>query len=414
MSAALHETMVDWERVRKDFPILDQKVHGKRLAFLDNAASSHVPEPVLERLLTYQRTEHSNIHRGVHALSQRATDAFEAVRTKVKDFINAREDREIVFVRGATEGINLVMHGYGRKYLKAGDEVVITTMEHHANIVPWQMLRDEKGIVLKVVPITDDGRVEEDAFVEALSERTRLVGLVHVSNSLGTINDVKRLVSLAHQRDIPVLVDGCQATPHMKVDVQDLDADFYVFSGHKMCAPTGSGVLYGKAAWLERMQPFMGGGDMILSVSFEKTTYNQIPHKFEAGTPAILPVVGLGAAIDYLETIGMNRIAEREASLGDYALGRLKALEGVRVFGPDEGRASVYSFGISDVHPHDIGTILDQAGVAIRAGHHCTQPLMKRLGVPATARASVAFYNNEEDVDQLVGAIEHVREIFGV
>lgn len=414
MSAALHETMVDWERVRKDFPILDQKVHGKRLAFLDNAASSHVPEPVLERLLAYQRTEHSNIHRGVHALSQRATDAFEAVRTKVKDFINAREDREIVFVRGATEGINLVMHGYGRKYLKAGDEVVITTMEHHANIVPWQMLRDEKGIVLKVVPITDDGRVEEDAFVEALSERTRLVGLVHVSNSLGTINDVKRLVSLAHQRDIPVLVDGCQATPHMKVDVQDLDADFYVFSGHKMCAPTGSGVLYGKAAWLERMQPFMGGGDMILSVSFEKTTYNQIPHKFEAGTPAILPVVGLGAAIDYLETIGMNRIAEREASLGDYALGRLKALEGVRVFGPDEGRASVYSFGISDVHPHDIGTILDQAGVAIRAGHHCTQPLMKRLGVPATARASVAFYNNEEDVDQLVGAIEHVREIFGV
>lgn len=414
MSAALHETMVDWERVRKDFPILDQKVHGKRLAFLDNAASSHVPEPVLERLLDYQHREHSNIHRGVHALSQRATDAFEGVRTKVKDFINAREDREIVFVRGATEGINLVMHGYGRKFLKAGDEVVITTMEHHANIVPWQMLRDEKGIVLKVVPITDDGRIEEDAFVEALSERTRLVGLVHVSNSLGTINDVKRLVSLAHQRDIPVLVDGCQATPHMKVDVQDLDADFYVFSGHKMCAPTGSGVLYGKASWLERMQPFMGGGDMILSVSFEKTTYNQIPHKFEAGTPAILPVVGLGAAIDYLATIGMDRIAEREAVLGDYALGRLKALEGVRVFGPDKDRASVYSFGISDVHPHDIGTILDQAGVAIRAGHHCTQPLMKRLGVPATARASVAFYNNEEDVDQLVGAIEHVREIFGV
>lgn len=414
MSAALHETMVDWERVRKDFPILDQKVHGKRLAFLDNAASSQVPEPVLERLLAYQRTEHSNIHRGVHALSQRATDAFEGVRSKVKDFINAREDREIVFVRGATEGINLVMHGYGRKYLKAGDEVVITTMEHHANIVPWQMLRDEKGIVLKVVPITDDGRIEEDAFVEALSERTRLVGLVHVSNSLGTINDVKRLVSLAHQRDIPVLVDGCQATPHMKVDVQDLDADFYVFSGHKMCAPTGSGVLYGKAAWLERMQPFMGGGDMILSVSFEKTTYNQIPHKFEAGTPAILPVVGLGAAIDYLETIGMDRIAEREAALGDYAFGRLKALEGVKVFGPDEGRASVYSFGISDVHPHDIGTILDQAGVAIRAGHHCTQPLMKRLGVPATARASIAFYNTEEDVDQLIGAIEHVREIFGV
>ena len=414
MSAALHATMVDWERVRQDFPILDQKVHGKRLAFMDNAASSHVPEPVLERLLAYQRTEHSNIHRGVHALSQRATDAFEAVRTKVKNFINAREDREIVFVRGATEGINLVMHGYGRKYLKAGDEVVITTMEHHANIVPWQMLRDEKGIVLKVVPITDDGRIEEDAFVEALSERTRLVGLVHVSNSLGTINDIKRLVSLAHQRDIPVLVDGCQATPHMKVDVQDLDADFYVFSGHKMCAPTGSGVLYGKAAWLERMQPFMGGGDMILSVSFEKTTYNQIPHKFEAGTPAILPVVGLGAAIDYLETLGMDRIAEREAALGDYAFGRLKALEGVKVFGPDEGRASVYSFGISDVHPHDIGTILDQAGVAIRAGHHCTQPLMKRLGVPATARASIAFYNTEEDVDQLIGAIEHVREIFGV
>jgi len=404
---------VNWEDVRGQFPILNQEVHGKRLAFLDNAASSQVPDPVLERIVSYQRHDHSNIHRGVHALSQRATDAFEQVRSKVRTFINAREDREIVFVRGTTEAINLVMHGYGRKFLKEGDEIVLTTMEHHANIVPWQMLRDEKGIVLKIVPITDDGRIEEDAFLETLSDRTRLVGMVHVSNALGTINNIKRLTELAHGRDIPVLVDGCQATPHMKVDVQDLDVDFYVFSGHKMCAPTGSGVLYGRAAWLERMDPFMGGGDMILSVTFDKTTYNKIPHKFEAGTPAIMPIIGLGAAIDFLEGLGLENIAARENELTAYAMQALKSVEDVRIFGPEENRTSVISFGIGDVHPHDIGTILDQAGVAIRAGHHCTQPLMKRLGVPATARASIAFYNTEEDVDQLVSAILHVKEIFG-
>lgn len=404
---------LDWSLVREQFPILNQSVHGKRLAFLDNAASSQVPESVLERIVSYQRHDHSNIHRGVHALSQRATDAFEGVRSQVRQFINAREDREIVFVRGATEAINLVMHGYGRKFLKEGDEVVLTTMEHHANIVPWQMLRDEKGIVLKIVPITDDGRIEEDAFRACLTEKTRLVGMVHVSNALGTINDIKRLTAIAHAHDVPVLVDGCQATPHMTIDVQDLDVDFYVFSGHKMCAPTGSGVLYGRAHWLERMQPFMGGGDMILSVSFEKTTYNAIPHKFEAGTPAIMPIIGMGAAIDFLQSIGLENIAAREHELMVYALDALSNMEGVRIFGPAENRTSVISFSIADVHPHDIGTILDQAGVAIRAGHHCTQPLMRRLGVPATARASIAFYNTQEDVDQLVAAIQHVKEIFG-
>ncbi len=413
MSAeAIHSGKTDWQRIRGDFPVLDQEAHGKPLAFLDSAASSQMPEAVLNRIIAYQHKEHANIHRGVHLLSQRATDAFEDARHVVAEHIGC-EDREVIFVRGATEGINLVTHGYGRKFLKEGDEVIITTMEHHANIVPWQMLREEKGIVLKIVPITDDGRVELDAFEAAFTEKTAFASVIHVSNTLGTINPVKEMCEIAHRKGVPILVDGCQAAPHMALDMNDVGADFYVFSGHKMCGPTGAGVLFGRAEHLKRMNPFMGGGDMILSVTFEKTTYNEIPHKFEAGTPAIMPVVGLAAAIRYLNEIGLERIAHRENELVTLALAKLRAMKGVRIFGPDGHRAPVISFGIDDVHPHDIGTILDQNGVAIRAGHHCTQPLMKRLGVPATARASFAFYNTEADVDALVNGIQAVQEIFG-
>ncbi len=408
----IHSAKTDWQKIRRDFPILDQKAHGKPLAFLDSAASGQMPEAVLNRIVEYQHTEHANIHRGVHLLSQRATDAFEDARHVVAEHLGC-EDREVIFVRGATEGINLVAHGYGRKFLKAGDEVIITTMEHHANIVPWQMLRDEIGVVLRIVPITDDGLIELDAFEAAFSDKTKFVSVIHVSNTLGTINPIKKMCEIAHSKGVPVLVDGCQAAPHMLLNMKEIGADFYVFSGHKMCAPTGSGVLFGKAEHLKRMNPFMGGGDMILSVTFEKTTFNDIPHKFEAGTPAIMPVVGLAAAIRYLNEIGLNAIAEREHELVEYALKRLRAMKGIKIFGPQGERAPLISFGIDDVHPHDIGTILDQNGVAIRAGHHCTQPLMKRLGVPATARASFAFYNTEADVDALVNGIQAVQEIFG-
>lgn len=408
----IHSDKPDWQKIRRDFPILEQKAHGKPLAFLDSAASGQMPEAVLNRIVDYQHTEHSNIHRGVHLLSQRATDAFEDARHVVAEHMGC-EDREVIFVRGATEGINLVAHGYGRKFLKAGDEVIITTMEHHANIVPWQMLRDDIGVVLRIVPITDDGLIEIEAFEAEFSEKTKFVSVIHVSNTLGTINPIKKMCEIAHSKGVPVLVDGCQAAPHMRLNMKEIGADFYVFSGHKMCAPTGSGVLFGKAEFLKRMNPFMGGGDMILSVTFEKTTFNEIPHKFEAGTPAIMPVVGLGAAIRYLNGIGLDAIAEREHELVEYALKRLRAMSGLKIFGPQGERAPLISFGIDDVHPHDIGTILDQNGVAIRAGHHCTQPLMKRLGVPATARASFAFYNTEADVDALVNGIQAVQEIFG-
>lgn len=408
-----HEnSSTDWALVRQDFPILNEVANGHPLAFLDSAASSQMPKAVLERIVAYQQHEHANIHRGVHVLSQRATDAYEDARRVVAGHIGAAE-REVVFVRGATEAINLVAHGFGRKFLKEGDEIVLTVMEHHANIVPWQMLREEKGVVLKVVPMTDEGEIELEAFEAAFTDRTRFASVIHVSNSLGTVNPVKEMAEIAHRHDVPILIDGCQAAPHMAIDVRDLGADFYVFSGHKMCAPTGSGVLYGRADLLKRMNPFMGGGDMILSVSFEKTIYNEIPYKFEAGTPAIMPVIGLAAAIRYLRSLGLENIAAREAELTRYAISKLESLDGVRVFGPKGERAPVVSFAIGDVHPHDVGTILDSRGVAIRAGHHCTQPLMKRLGVSATARASFAFYNNESDVDALVGAVGAVQEIFG-
>jgi len=403
----------DVERIRADFPVLHQTVNGKPLIYLDNSASSQVPQVVIDRGSVYLKQEHSNIHRGVHYLSQRATTAYEGAREKVKRFINARESRECIFVRGATEGINLVMYGYGRKFVGEGDEIVISAMEHHANIVPWQMLCEEKGARLRVIPMNDAGELLLDDYNVLLNERTKLVSLIHVSNALGTINPVKEMIAQAHKYGVPVLIDGAQAAPHMPVDVQDLDCDFYVFSGHKMYAPTGSGIVYGKAELLEKMNPFQGGGDMIKTVTFEKTTYAELPNKLEAGTPAIASQIGLGAAIDYLDSIGREQAAAYEAELLRYATERVSAIEGVRIIGTAKNKASVLSFVIDDIHPHDIGTILDQEGIAVRAGHHCAQPVMQRFNVPATARASFAFYNTKEEIDVLARTIEKVIEIFG-
>src|ERR1043166_8674349 len=402
----------DVERVRADFPVLHQTVNGKPLIYLDNGASSQVPQVVIDRGIFYIEQEHSNIHRGVHYLSQRATTAYEGAREKVKRFINARESRECIFVRGATEGINLVMHGYGRKFIGAGDEIIISAMEHHANIVPWQMLCEEKGARLRVIPMNDAGELLQDEYHALLNEKTKFVAFTHVSNALGTINPVKEMIDQAHKYGVPVLIDGAQCAPHMPVDVQDLDCDFYALSGHKMFAPTGSGVVYGKTALLEKMNPFQGGGDMIRSVTFEKTTYADLPNKFEAGTPAIASQIGLGAAIDYLNTIDRNRAAEHEHELLRYATERLKAIEGVRIVGTAREKTSVMSFVIDDIHPHDIGTILDQEGIAVRAGHHCAQPVMQRFGIPATARASFAFYNPKEEADGLAGTIDRGGEFF--
>jgi cysteine desulfurase / selenocysteine lyase len=403
----------DVERIRKDFPVLTQTVNGRPLIYLDNAASSQVPVMVIERGTHYLQQEHSNIHRGVHYLSMRATTAYEGAREKVKRFINAREAKECIFVRGATEGINLVMHGYGRKFIGAGDEIIISAMEHHANIVPWQMLCEEKGAKLRVIPMNDAGELLLDEYDALLNEKTKLVALAHVSNALGTVNPIKEMIDSAHKYGVPVLIDGAQSAPHMPIDVQDLDCDFYAFSGHKMFAPTGSGVVYGKASLLEKMNPFQGGGDMIKSVTFEKTIYADLPNKFEAGTPAIASQIGLGAAIDYLNIIGREKAAVYEHELLRYATERLSAIEGVRIIGTAREKLSVLSFVVDSVHPHDIGTILDQQGIAIRAGHHCAQPVMKRFNIPATARASFAFYNTKQEVDQLALAIEKVIEVFG-
>ncbi len=402
----------DVQRIREDFPVLRQTVNGKPLVYLDNAASSQVPQVVIDRGSIYLEDEHSNIHRGVHYLSQKATTAYEGAREKVKRFINARESRECIFVRGATEGINLVMHGYGRKFIGAGDEIIISAMEHHANIVPWQMLCEEKGARLRVIPMNDAGELLLDEYDALLNERTKLVAVTHVSNALGTVNPIKGMIDQAHKYGVPVLIDGAQSAPHMLVDVQDLDCDFYAFSGHKMFAPTGSGVVYGKAALLETMNPFQGGGDMIKSVTFEKTIYGDLPNKFEAGTPAIASQIGLGAAIDYLNTIDRKKAAAHEDELLRYATEKLSAIEGVRIIGTAREKLSVLSFVIDDIHPHDIGTILDQEGIAVRAGHHCAQPVMQRFNVPATARASFAFYNTKEEVDVLARTIEKVVEIF--
>src|SRR2546425_9743687 len=402
----------DVERIRKDFPVLSTRVNGRPLVYLDNAASSQVPQMVIERGSQYLKYEHSNIHRGVHYLSMRATTAYEGAREKVKRFINAREAKECIFVRGATEGINLVMHGYGRKFVSAGDEIIVSAMEHHANIVPWQMLCEEKGAKLRVIPMNDAGELQMDEYDALLNERTKLVAVTHVSNALGTVNPVKEIIDRAHKYGVPVLIDGAQQAPHGPIDVQDLDCDFYTFSGHKMFAPTGSGVVYGKARLLNSMNPFQGGGDMIKTVTFEKTTYADLPNKFEAGTPAIASQIGLGAAIDYLNIIGREKAADYEHELLRYATERLSAIEGVRIIGTAREKLSVLSFTIDGVHPHDIGTILDQQGIAVRAGHHCAQPVMKHFKIPATARASFAFYNTREEADALAEAIEKVIEVF--
>ncbi|HEY8561821.1 MAG TPA: cysteine desulfurase [Pyrinomonadaceae bacterium] len=405
-------TNFDVNKVRADFPVLSQTVNGKPLVYLDNAASSQVSNLVIERSAKYLREEHSNIHRGVHYLSQHATSAYEAAREKVKRFINAREAKECIFVRGCTEGVNLVAYSYGRKFVGEGDEIIISAMEHHANIIPWQVLAEEKGARLRVVPINERGELIVEEYEAMLSERTKIVAVSHVSNSLGTINPVKEMIATAHKFGVPVLVDGAQAIPHFPVDVQDLDADFYTFSGHKMFAPTGSGVVYGKREWLDKMPPYQTGGGMIRTVTFEKTTYAPIPEKFEAGTPAIAANIGLGAAVDYLNSIDFAAAAAYEHELLEYATELLSAIEGVRIVGTAKEKASVISFTIENVHPHDIGTILDQSGIAIRAGHHCAQPVMQFFDVPATARASFAFYNTREEVEKLAQAIETVIEVF--
>ncbi len=403
----------DPARVRADFPILDQRVHGKRLVFLDSAASSQKPRQVIDAMSRFYATDYANIHRGVYELSKRATEAFEAAREKARSFLNAAEAREIVFVRGTTEAINLVAQTYGRRNVGPGDEVLITHMEHHSNIVPWQVLCEEKQAVLKVVPLDDRGALMMDELVKRLSPRTRIVAVTHVSNALGTVNPVGEIVRLAHARGVPVLVDGAQAVPHRRVDVRDLDCDFYAFSGHKVFGPSGIGVLYGKAALLEAMPAYQGGGEMILSVSFEKTTYKEIPHKFEAGTPDITGAVGLGAALDYVSALDLDEVAAYEAELLANATEHISRIPGVRLIGTAEKKASVVSFVIEGVHPHDVGTILDREGIAVRTGHHCAQPVMDRFGVPATVRASLALYNTKADVDALVKGLERVREVFG-
>ncbi|MTI62329.1 cysteine desulfurase [Methylophaga sp.] len=406
------ETDFDIEAIRRDFPILNQEVNGNPLAYLDNAASSQKPVQVIEAVDAYYRLDNANVHRGVHRLSQRATDAYEGARDKVRGFLNAKLDKEIVFVRGATEAINLVAQSFVRPQIKPGDEILISHIEHHANIVPWQMVCEQTGAKLKVIPMTESGELDLSDFDSLLNERTKILAIGHVSNALGTINPIKEMIGQAKAKSIPVLVDGAQAVPHIAVDVQDLDCDFYVFSGHKMFAPTGIGALYGKQALLEAMPPWQGGGDMILSVSFSHTEYNTLPYKFEAGTPHIAGAVGLGAAIDYMQAIGIDKLAAYEHHLLEVATAKLEAIDGIRIIGTAKNKASVLSFMIEDVHPHDVGTIFDQQGVAIRAGHHCAQPVMEFYGIAATARASFAFYNTEQEIDALVNAIKTTQELF--
>ena len=402
----------DVQRIRQDFPILSQTVHGKPLVYLDNAATTQKPQAVIDAMVRSYAEDNANIHRGVHLLSERATRAYEEARVKVQTFLNAPDAREVIFVRGTTEAVNLVAQTFGRANIGKGDEVLVTEMEHHSNIVPWQLICEEKGAQLKVIPITDSGELRMDLLESLLTDRTRMVAVVHVSNSLGTINPIAAIVEKAHARGIPVLVDGAQAVAHMPVDVQALGCDFYAMSGHKLFGPTGIGVLWGRLPLLEKMPPYQGGGDMISAVSFARTTYNVVPNKFEAGTPNIAGSVGLGAAIDYLNGIDIAAMQAYEDELLAYGTKALSAVPGIRLIGTASKKASILSFVMEDVHPHDIGTILDQEGVAIRTGHHCTQPLMERLCVPATARASLALYNTKEEIDALVGALARVREIF--
>jgi len=406
-------TAFDVERVRADFPILSQEVYGKPLVYLDNGASAQKPRAVIDTMTAVMEKSYSNVHRGVHRLSQVATDAFEAARKKSATFINARSDKEIIFTRGATEAINLVAASYGRTFLSKGDEIIVSHMEHHSNIVPWQLLCEEIGAVLKVVPIDDDGNFLFDEFQKLVSKKTKLVAVTHVSNALGTIVPVKDVIKVAHDQGAVVLIDGCQAAPHMAIDVQDLDADFYTFSGHKVYGPTGVGVLYGKEDLLNTMPPYQGGGDMIASVSFEKATYKKAPYRFEAGTPAIVEVIGLGAALDYISDVGLEKISAHEQSLLDYATDQLRGINTIRLIGTAREKASIVSFVMDGVHAHDVGTIVDRTGVAIRVGHHCAEPVMQRYGVAATARASFGLYNTHAEVDKLIEALQEVKELFG-
>jgi cysteine desulfurase/selenocysteine lyase len=412
MTAVKQMSNFDVNKIREDFPVLSQTVNGKPLVYLDNAASSQVSNLVIERGSKYLAEEHSNVHRGVHYLSQLATNEYEKARERVRKFINAKEAKECIFVRGCTEGINLVANSYGRKFINEGDEILISQMEHHSNIVPWQMIAEERGAKIRVIPMNEKGELILDEYENLLNERTKIVAVTHVSNALGTVNPIKEMIATAHKFGVPVCVDGAQAVPHLRVDVQDLDADFYAFSGHKMFAPTGSGVLYGKKEWLDKMPPYQGGGSMIRVVSFEKTTYAGLPEKFEAGTPSIAANIGLGAAIEYLNSIDLDAAFAYEHELLEYATEKLSAIEGVKIIGTAKDKASVLSFTIENVHPHDIGTILDQQGIAVRAGHHCAQPVMQFFDVPATARASFAFYNTKEEVDKLAEAVQKVIEVF--
>ena len=403
----------DVEKIRQDFPVLHQKVHGKPLVYLDNAATTQKPLAVIEALEHYYRCDNSNIHRGVHALSERATEAYEKVRVGAQKFINAADAKEIIFLRGTTEAINLVAQTYGRKNVNAGDEVLITAMEHHSNIVPWQMLCEEKRAKLRVAPINEHGELLLGEFEKLLNRKTKIVAVGHLSNALGTINPIKHIVKMARALNVPVLVDGAQAAPRMKVDVQDLDCDFYAVSGHKMYAPTGIGFLYGKARLLEAMPPWQGGGDMIASVTFDKTIYNRLPYKFEAGTPNIADTIGLGAAMEYLSRVGLEQIEEHEANLLAYATREVQKIPGVSIVGAAREKAGVLSLVMEDIHPHDIGTILDSEGIAVRTGHHCAQPVMQRFNIPATVRASFGLYNTRQEVDALVRGIQKVREVMG-
>ena len=406
-------TRFDVERIRADFPILaNVQVHGRPLVYLDNAASSQMPQPVIDRWLRYQTREHANIHRGVYYLSELATAEYDAAKRRVKKFINAASEREIVVTSGTTDAINLVAHSYGRKFFRAGDEIILSQLEHHANIVPWQMVAEEKGAKIRVIPCSDAGELDVEAYEALFNERTKFVAITHVSNALGSVSPAKEMVAIAHGHGVPVLLDGAQAVPHMKVDVQDLGADFYAFSGHKMCGPTGVGILYGRLGLLEKMQPYRGGGDMIRSVTFEKTTYADVPARFEAGTPPIAAAITLGAAIDYLESVGMDRIAAYEHELLEYGMETVASIPGLRVIGTAPNKAAVLSMVLDDVHPHDIGTLLDHDGVAIRTGHHCAQPVMQRFGVPATARASFAFYNTFAEIDALAASLRRIQKLF--
>ena len=405
-------TTFNVNKIRNDFPILKQQVNGCPLVYLDNGATSQKPQSVIDAIVNYYSTTNSNVHRGVHTMSQQATDGYEGARAKVRQFINASDDREIIFTRNTTEGINLVAHSYGRQNIGPGDDIIVSNMEHHSNIVPWQMLCEEKGANLRVVPIDDAGELLVDEYEKMLSSRTKLVSITHVSNALGTILPAAQIARMAHAHGAPILFDGAQAVPHMPVDVRELDCDFYVFSGHKLFGPTGIGILYGKAEYLEAMPPFLGGGEMIKSVTFEKTIYNDLPYKFEGGTPDIAGAIGLGAAIDYVNDLGFDQITAHEDELLRYGTDALSTIEGLKIIGTAEHKAGILSFVMDLAHPHDIGTILDEQGIAVRTGHHCAQPVMQRFQIPATARASLAFYNTKEDIDALVKGIDRVIEVF--